>query len=145
MLEIIHLDERHADDLHKFFIKHKEFGGLQLIKDRNIFLTPTWGAAIACVEDRKTIKQVLVCEFKELSCFTKGMIGEFGDYSLNLLDGLCARCSSNTPMITEHKMVIHPAYVDSFKAVWPKTRLSKMALEENWLRNIFIASIEYPS
>ena len=144
MLEIIQFDERHGPELYKFLVVHKDVGGLQLIRSRDIFLTAPKGAAISCMDDRKIIKQILLCEFKDTTCFTRGVMGDFGMYSLDIFDRLCAICSSSNPLITNHRMVIQPNHIESFKALWPKTRLGKMAIEESWSGIVFKAEIEYP-
>jgi len=143
MLEVVRLDERHGADLYKFFVKHKDVGGLQLIHRRDVFLTPPRGAAVACLEN-KELKQVLLCEIKDDTCFTRGIMGDFGMYTLDVFDILCAICSSSTPLITKHRMVIQPNHIDSFKALWPKTRLGKMSIIESWTGIVFRATINYP-
>lgn len=143
MLEIIRMGEGWAPTLYKFLVKHKDVGGLQLIRKQDIFLNPPLGGAIACV-DGHDIKQVLLCEFKEGTCFTRGVMGDFGEYSLDVFDILCAVCSSSDPLITKHRMVIQPNHIDTMKVLWPKTRLGKMSIEERWAGIAFYATINYP-
>lgn len=144
MLEVIRMGEGWAPLLYKFLVKHKDVGGLQLIQKQDIFLNPPLGGAIACV-DGQDIKQVLLCEFKDGTCFTRGVMGDFGEYSLDVFDILCAVCSSSTPLITKHHMVIQPNHIDTMKALWHKTRLGRMCSEERWAGIAFYATITYPS
>lgn len=143
MSDIVRLDERHGAELYKILVKNKDVGGLLLIKQRDVFLTAPNGAAIACL-DNQELKQVLMCEFKNSSCFTRGLMGEFGAHTLEVLDILCAICSSSDPLITEHRMVIQPSQIEAFKTLWPTTRLGKMAYDENWIGMVFRAKIKYP-
>jgi hypothetical protein len=142
-LKVVHLDTRHSADLYRILVKNKDVGGLQLIQKKDIFLNPPFGGAIACVENDDTIKQVLLCEFKDNVCFTRGIFGDFGPHTLDVLDILCATCSSSDPLVDEHKFVIQPTQIDSFKVLWPKTRLGMMASDQSWIGITFRAKIAY--
>lgn len=141
-LKVAHLDSRHNADLYKILLKNKDVGGLQLIPKRDIFLNPPRGGAIAFI-DNDVIKQVLLCEFKDDVCYTRGLFGEFGPHTLDVIDILCATCSSSDPLIEQHQMVIQSTQVDSFKALWPSTRLGMMTSEQIWNGLTFKAKITY--
>lgn len=142
MNEVVLLDERHGADLYHFLIKYKDTGGLQLLQKRGIFLS-SQGSAIACLEN-KVLKQLLLCEFKDGICFTRSLNGDFGEHTIEVLDILCAVCSSRSPIISDHHMVIQPTHIEGFKQIWHKTRLGQMASNESWSGMIFRAKINYP-
>lgn len=145
MLEVFRLDDHWAAELYKFLVANKDSGGVSLVGKRDVFLMPPNGLAIACTENKR-LKQVLLCEFINNKAYTRGIIGSFGDYTVDVLDGLCAICSSNEPMIVDHEIVIIPKYVEDFKLVWSKSRLGRMTEESSWKGAFFFkATIKYPS
>lgn len=144
MLEVFRLDDYWAAELYKFLVANKDSGGVALISKRDVFLKPPNGSAIACIEN-KQLKQVLLCEFINNKAYTRGIIGSFGDYTVDVLDGLCAICSSNEPMIVDHEMNIAPKHVENFKTVWVKSRLCMMTEKSSWEGAFFKATIKYPS
>jgi hypothetical protein len=143
-LKVVHLDTRHSADLYKILVKNKDVGGLHLIQKKDIFLNPPFGGAIACVENDDTIKQVLLCEFKDNVCFTRGLFGDFGPHTLDVLDILCATCSSRTPIAFEHRIVVQPNHIVKFKEIWDSSRLGKMTTNESLVGIVFRATINYP-
>lgn len=143
MTDIIRLDERHGAELYKVFTQNKDVGGLLLVQHRETFLISHDGIALTCLEG-KELKQTLVGEIKGDTCFTRGIFGEIGDHTVDLLDSLCTICSSNDPLVVEHKFVVQPKQIDAFKALWPKTRLGKMSINDRWLAMTFRATIQYP-
>ena len=147
-LRVVHLDTKHNADLYKLLVKNKDAGGLQLIQKRDIYLNPPRGAAIACIE-HDVIKQVLLCEFKNNVCFTDGIFGEFGSHTVEVLDILCATCSSSDPIVADHSMIIQGLHIDDFKLAWSKSRLGLMATKSIWVKapsvkvQIFQSKIAY--
>lgn len=138
MLEVLILNLSWKERLSKFVRQHDEaFGSLEL------FLK-SGGAAIACVDDGE-IKQVLLAEFKGGKVYTRGIFGTFGAYSIDVLDLLCAMCSSFTPLVAQHEITLQPKHVTSFYSYWRRSRLGRMSKEESWTGPLFKAKINYPS
>lgn len=141
MLEIKRLGYYWAPELYKFLVKHKE---IALISQRDLFLVPPQGVAIAAVNGRE-ISQLILARIKNVTVTTSAIIGEYGPHSVELFDQLCAICSSSDPIAHEHRMTITKDF-DSFEATWFASRLGKMAVGHHLDRTakLFCGVISYP-
>lgn len=139
MREVFRLDYRHENDLKQFLLKNRGLDHVPLI---DTLLRTEKGIAIACTEDN-LIKQVLICQLDNTVAVTKAIYGPYDDYSIDILDSLCALCSMQEPIVALHEFTV--ADMPGFMKAFSHSRLGKMAKSAKSTGNVFSTGINYPA
>ena len=120
MIEVLRLDISWSKKLYDFLAKYEHQGTFKYMTRREHFLEN--GLVIACTDDGK-ILQTMFCEFEQGVSHTRAIYGEYGEYTIDMLDLLCAYCSSSYPVIEDHCFVITNGTYEKFRSVYDRSRL----------------------
>lgn len=142
ILEAISLDMTWSKKLYDFMAKYEHQGTFKYMTRRNHFIEN--GHVIACVEDGR-ILQTMLCEFENGVSQTRAIYGEYGEYTIDMLDLLCAYCSSSYPVIEDHCFVITNGTYDKFRSVYDRSRLGSYTAMTVEALPIFKTKIIYPT
>jgi hypothetical protein len=83
----------------------------------------------------------LLAQVDDVKVKTAGIIGSYGDHTVDVLNQLCAICSSSDPIIFQHEIKVHDV---NFDVVWPKSNLGLMTEHSEQRGGTFHATIKYP-
>jgi hypothetical protein len=120
ILEVLRIDESWSKKLYNFMTKYEHQGTFKYLTRRDHFIQH--GHVIVCTDDGEII-QALFCEFEDGVAQTRAIYGEYGEYTIDMLDLLCAYCSSSYPVIEDHCFVITHGTYEKFRDVYDRSRL----------------------
>lgn len=141
-LQIIPLDLSWSDSLLRFMSKYEHQGTFKLQAKRNLFLQSR--LVLACVNENE-ILQAMFIELTPNLAITHGIFGQFERYTVDMLNVLCAYCSSPDPMIIKHEFRIHKEPYSKFKMFFKMSRLGSYMTELIETTDGFFAIIKYPN
>jgi hypothetical protein len=131
MKEVMRLGNQHSALLHKFIISQHQTGVriLHEAQRKDLYLQNPDGLALACIVENKQIEQVFLVTFAS-GCATTRIYGTFTPATLDILDLLCAYCSSRTPMIETHELICQPEKSNELREIYAKCRLGRYTSEQ---------------
>jgi len=133
---ILRLNGQHETAMYKLIAAHHLHGasilGIHAFKD--YFLEDRDGYAIACTEDDGRITQLFLSGVEDTTFVTKNIFGQFGSWTVEIINMLVGCCAKMPQPITEHMFLLTTANYDEFVSAFKNSRLRNAAVEESQLR-----------
>lgn len=130
-MEVGRVRQPEGGALHSFLLKEHRAGRAPLHLISGFWVNDPAGIAIATFEG-KAITHLFLTEVIEGSAaVTREVLGPIGPWTRDVLDGLCATCTSFPAPIVSHCFVLRLDQVKSFDEVFKECRLGRFQVDRH--------------